>query len=268
MSPPAPRRVHIAPVGYEDSRIYLPAEERGAEIVVLLRHSQNNPRADACLERAVEGLHQREIDTEEAECDFFDLGSSLDNILSLVSDYPNDHVEINLSSGSKITAIAGIIATMIEDAEPYYAKPDGYLLDSEDSLTEFDEDFTTASVTQGLEEIITIPSIPGIKPNCELIKILRFIQQNQPASPQEGVQKIEVNRFALEEDMGLVATTDKTADEADEIYDLTNREIFNPLSERDYIEFTSTGPGRGQIRITKRGENLVEIGPSICPELS
>src|SRR5579864_218680 len=100
-------RVHIAPVGFEVDRIVLPAKEMKADKIWLLIH--NNPaqdKAKAYVENIKNELKKAKIHFEIANLDRLDLFMVLKSVKEIVEKEKSNDIYINVSSGSKIQAIA------------------------------------------------------------------------------------------------------------------------------------------------------------------
>lgn len=204
MSDYIPRRVHIAPQGFEDERIYRPALKRDADIVILIGHDDSDETARRCRERITEALEEHDITVEnEITCDLFDLADALETILAVIrARNPDDIVRVNISAGSKITAIAGMLACMFTGADPYYVVPDGY--DEPDEGAEYE------TVSHGMADIKSLPAYPVTEPDRQLIRVLSFIEDEQPDEGPSGVLLKEIGQFLLENDLPVVQASDKT----------------------------------------------------------
>jgi hypothetical protein len=251
-----PRRVHIAPQGFEDERIYIPAIERDADILILVSHTDTDETAGQCRKRIVDVLDEHGIEVQDTEtCNLFDLNESLETLLALIrSRNPDDTVRVNISAGSKITAIAGMLACMFTDADPYYVIPEGYHDNRED------EEYQT--VSHGMEDIKRLPAYPVTEPDLQLIQVLSFIEEEQPDDSPYGVLLKEIGRYLLEQDLPAVHGSDKSPDEAEDIYPTVNEKIVNPLHERQLISKTRLDGGT-QIRTTQEGNEMLALAKSL-----
>ena len=209
-----PRRVHIAPQGFEDERIYIPAIDRDADILVLVGHDEPDETAVQCRERIVDALNEQGIEVQEtATCNLFDLNNSLETLLTLIRDRnPEDTVRVNISAGSKITAIAGMLACMFTDADPYYVVP-----------------------------------------------------EEQPNDGPYGVLLKDIGRYLLEQDLPAVHGSNKSPDDAEDIYPTVNEKIVSPLHQRRLISKTRLDGGT-QIRTTQEGKEMLALAESLTGE--
>lgn len=255
MANPVPRRVHIAPQGFEDERIYRPAIRRDADIVILVDHTDDDDTAQQCREEIIEALDEQGIEIQDdVACDLFDLNDSLETILSLIRDRnPDDTVRVNISAGSKITAIAGMLACMFTNADPYYVVPEGYHESSEEGYN---------TVSHGMKSIKSLPAYPVTEPDLQLIQVLAFIQEEQPDDGPYGVLLKEIGRYLLEQDLPAVQGSNKSPEEAEGIYPIVNEKIVEPLSQRRLVSKTRLDGGT-QIRTTQEGREMLSLAESL-----
>lgn len=252
------RRIHVAPQGYEDERIYLPAIDLDADEVILLPHGDNDEdeTATQCRENIIENLEAEGIETEVERCDLFDLNDSLETLLRLIrSRAPDDDIKVNVSAGSKITAIAGMMACMFTDADPLYIVPDGY--NNEGANT----------VSYGMQDIKGLPAYPIAEPDYQLIEVLDFIEEQQPENPPDGVLLREIGEFLLENDLPAVQGSDKEPGQAEDIYPIIRERIISPLLRHGLIHERSL-KGGVHIRTTPEGEAMLELGRSLIDEIT
>ena len=252
-----PRRVHISPQGFEDERIYKPAIQRDADTVILIGHKESDETAETCQSRIIEALEEHNIPVEtEVKCDLFDLADALETILAEIrARHPDDFVRVNISAGSKITAIAGMLACMFTEADPYYVVPEGY------NEAEEDEEYET--VSHGMDEIKRLPAYPVTDPDLQLIEVLSFIEEKQPESGPSGVLLREIGQYLLEHDLPVVQASDKEPEEVDDIYPMIN-EIVEPLENRRFIH-TKRFDGGTHVRTTDEGSEMLELAKSLSP---
>lgn len=247
MRPPVPRRIHIAPQGYEDERIFLAALDLDAEQVILLSPDDDDERGNRCHSNIRNELEEEGIEVDTVPCDIFDMGETLRELLRQIRQYnPSDSILVNVSAGSKISAIAGMMACMFTTASPYYVHPDGYASE---------EDHVSYSYKKATE----LPTFPVAEPDFQLINILDFIHEGQPENGNEGVTLKQIGQHLLDEDLPAVAGTD--AEDPESIYPLIN-EALKPLLDDDLVTKTRL-KGGAHIRTTSRGEDMLSLGRSL-----
>ncbi|WP_150123017.1 DUF6293 family protein [Haladaptatus sp. R4] len=255
-------RIYIAPQGYEDERIYCPAIGLNAEKVILLTHTGNegDSRANRCQERVEEKLEEESIEIENFDCDIFDPIDALKAFMTCIRRIePNADVIVNVSSGSKITAIAGMMACMFTEADPMYVRPEGYGSRETAEGRMGDSD----AVSYGMKEMVDLPAYPVTEPDYEFIQVLAYISDNQPGSGIKGVIIKEIGGFLLENDFSAVETSN--AEDPEKIYPLVNRKIIEPLYSQGLIDKQRFEKSI-HIRTTRNGERMLELGRSLISD--
>jgi len=107
-------RVHIAPVGYEIDRIVIPAKERKADKVWLLVH--DNPGEDKALsyiEKITKLLQKEKIKVVKEHHNRLDMFQIIKSVKKIIEQENENTIFVNLASGSKIQAIACMMACMM-----------------------------------------------------------------------------------------------------------------------------------------------------------
>ncbi|UHQ98910.1 DUF6293 family protein (plasmid) [Natrinema zhouii] len=248
MSLGGPRRIHIAPLGYEDERIYQPIIEEDADKAILLIHDQDESESlgAKCREKVETALDDENIDYELRECNIFDLKEALGEFQNLIYQHHADAVFVNISTGSKITAISGMLACMMAGGRPYYVKP---------------EDYGESTVSQGVEETFTVSAYPIEPPNEETIKVLEFIKEENDRGNDVIIS--DLNKFVNDENLSLVRGIERQ--DSDNIYDLVRSNLIAPLSEREFIRVQRIGNEK-RITLTEQGERVLDFSRFILEE--
>ena len=165
-------RVHVAPVGFEIDRIVLPAIKMRADRVWLIVH--NEPHADkgSRFVKLIQAkLKDARIDCLQAQADRIDLFDILRALRTIFFREKGNSILVNVSVGSKIQAIASMMACMMfKDIamiiKPYYVVPERY---NSSSAKEENQE------TEGLKDIIGLPEYKIEIPSEKLIKCLDII---------------------------------------------------------------------------------------------
>lgn len=247
-SSPVPRRVQVVPLGFEYARLKEPILEWRADVVVAVEYSESE-REIPYLQRLLVELEDNErIDLHLMECDIFDLYDTLGTLTRAISEYPDDEVYVNLSAGSKITAIAGMIACMATDARPIYARPD-YGSEAERIPTE--------PFHEAVAETFELPRYPVDRPSDTLLRFLGFIERETTETESgryRGVSKKELIDFALEESFAFVAESEATTEKG--YYRLLDTHIVSPAREKGYITVEKVGRKKF-VSLAPDGENAL-----------
>jgi hypothetical protein len=143
--------VHIAPVGYEIDRIVIPAKEKKADKVWLLVH--DNPSEDKALsyiEKITKLLKKEKIKVVKEYHNRLDLFQIIKSVKKIIEDEKENNIYGNLASGSKIQAIACMMACMMynrmKNVIPFYAEAKDYL------------GFSGEQLSTGIKNITEVPT--------------------------------------------------------------------------------------------------------------
>jgi len=114
MSKHARLRIHIAPLGFESDRIVLPAIEMKADKVWILIHNElKTTKAKSYLDNIKTRLRKERIEFETKKLDRLNLFSIIKGVRSIMSEEEDNTYYVNVSSGSKIQAVACTMACMM-----------------------------------------------------------------------------------------------------------------------------------------------------------
>lgn len=125
--PGTPLRVHIAYTGHDTDRVTEPLIRLQADVAYLF-HGGPDPRAKECHAQNLEKLQSHpSIRVEAPECDPWTLSDVLTAYAKVIHQNleQGHHVFVNVSTGSKLAAMGGVISCMLWGARPYYAQLGG-----------------------------------------------------------------------------------------------------------------------------------------------
>jgi hypothetical protein len=243
-------RVHVAPVGFEVDRIVLPAVEMKADRVWLITH--NNPSIDEG-HQFVNSIRDK---LKQERVELFDI---LRALRIIILKEKGNSILVNVSVGSKIQAIASMMACMmfkdIAMVKPYYVVPERYT----SSLAKEEK-----QETEGLKQIIGLPEYKIEIPSDKLIRCLDLI--NRKSDGKKGVPKRELKDSAIEsgliqEDEKRITDRRRTKEQYSEqaAYMSLNKNLIEPLQK--YWRFiTETKVGTHHIiSLTDEGKNALHF---------
>ncbi len=245
MSKHARLRIHIAPLGFESDRIVLPAIDMKADKVWILIH--NNPKktkAQTYLDDIKTRLRENRIDFDIKELDRLNLFSIIKGVKSIIAESENNTYYINVSSGSKIQAVACTMACMMfnekDNLIPYYAQPENYF------------EYNGEQMSTGLEKIIDLPQYDIKTPDKKLIQTLQIIKGNE--------NKINKTNLALAVDDKKIIEIGAKKDNYEQArFTSLDKNIIQPLmKDWGFIKQSKIGRTRW-IEITSKGEEALEI---------
>lgn len=238
-------RVHVAPVGFEIDRIALAAKQMKADRVWLLMHTEpSKDRAQGFMEKIKAQLKKEKIEVQIAHSNRFDLFKLLRALKEIVQKEEGNDIFVNCSSGSKIQAIACMMACMMFQGKtkltPYYAEPESYSSVKGEQLS------------SGLKSIVKLPAYEIHTPKPILVQALKIIQENGGK-----ITKKEMARISHEKKIIVVNAKEENFQQAR--FASLDKNIIQPLqNEWKFIEIERIGRTRW-IKTTPEGQGAVEF---------
>lgn len=233
--------VHIVAFGYEYDRIQEALHQGKADTVVLLNNSSaGDIRADFQDDLQEELEESGDIELDVRRCDIFDMYDSLEAQMKAISDYSDEDVYVNLATGTKVTAVSGMIACMATDADPFYIKAElsGSTPPNKEDLPRFGS-------------FIEVPDYPIDKPSDDQIRVMEHIYREKGESE---ARKKDIIDFAVEDDLDFAVGAKDVTVKA--LYPRLDNYIINPLTENGFLETEKRG-NTTRVRLTEDGEKAV-----------
>ncbi|MEM3089146.1 MAG: DUF6293 family protein [Candidatus Nitrosotenuis sp.] len=164
-------RVHIAPVGFEIDRVVMPAKEMKADKVWLLVHEKpSEDKAGSYIEKIQKQLQREKIRVVKEYHDRLDLFNIIKSVKRIIESEQKNTLYVNLASGSKIQAIACMMACMMFNENnriiPFYAEAERY------------SGFEGKQMSYGVKNLMQIPAYQIHTPRPELILALKIIRDH------------------------------------------------------------------------------------------
>ncbi|MFA9518643.1 DUF6293 family protein [Halopenitus sp. H-Gu1] len=238
-----PKRIHIVPLGYEEDRIVKPVLSYDADEVLLLEPDPDSEEIHRpeYHERVRDQLRNAGIEIETIECNIFNLYSSLGTIAELANEFREHNVYVNLASGSKVTAIGGMIACMATGAIPYYVRAETYAGGDE------------RPVASGVKKIETLPKYHIEEPEPQHISILDYVTTNEP------VTKHNLIEYGKHKELPFIARYDADGVQNPDrgYYRRLNTQIINPLLNRGFIDVEKHSKYQ-YVTVTESGSNQLQ----------
>ena len=240
-------RVQIAPLGYEYNRILEPVYEYNADTVVLLRHKASQDYEAPFQRELVQTLRENDrIDLKERECDLFDINSAVTAFVSAIESHQKDDVLVNVSTGSKLTAIAGMMACQSTSATPFYVAPS---FQNEDGSREA----PSKPLVDSVGEMFDLPVFRLNAPSSDQLAMLEYLRE------QNGATKKELIQHARDEKLSFIVNTSSKTDEG--LYRLLETHIIKPLREQNYIHVEKDGRKK-RVYLDEHGRDALRIFPN------
>ena len=235
-------RVHVVPVGFEVLRVTEPLIRMRADKAYFVRYRADDPamRFYARVKNELESRYQH-IAIEETFVDIWNLYSCLEAYREIIRQEQGNHVYFNVSTGTKITAMAGLLSCMLWDATPYYAKVAYPQARAQDIPTE------------QVDEPDILPIYEINKPKEELLLILGILKQN-------GGRMKKVNLIRKLEEEGIIKVRDESKTDLSRAAKHSQlRAMIEPLeSSWRYIKVEASGR-RSEVSLTEQGNTALNV---------
>ncbi|WP_115863942.1 HFX_2341 family transcriptional regulator domain-containing protein [Halorussus litoreus] len=232
--------VHVAPLGFEYDRIVGPVRRYEADVLYLLEHDDPASSPDYHDDLRDE-LTEVDVEVRTRSVDIMDVYDVLGVVTTLVADHAADLVRVNVSSGSKLSAVGATIACMATGATAYYVHPEGYPYADRGERQSY-----------GYADDEVLPSYPIESPTADQIAVMDFLAETN--TDAYTAKKKDVIEFAEEEGLAFVADNEPANDKAK--FALLNANVVDPLVEDDYLAVEDVGR-RKQLRLTETGTNAL-----------
>lgn len=236
-------RIHIVPVGFEFRRVTDPLINMQADRVYLITHADDDHAsrflAEIKKEIATKYIH---IDVKEIFLDVWDMYACIEEFHSIISKEKENHVYINVSTGTKITAIAGMLSCMMWHAQPYYVSV-SYPAKTPDTIP-----------TEHVQDINVFPTYEIKQPKPVFMHILNLLQSyGKPMRKAVLIDKLEeigiIKATSIISDTELSATAKHSQ----------LRSLLDPM-EKEWSLITVQASGRrSEVSITDQGITALRV---------
>ena len=238
-------RIHVAPVGFETDRIVLSAKKRRADRVYLMVHQ--NPSQDKAghfIRKAQDTLKKENIEVVIEPHDRLDLFEIIKSIKQIIVKEEGNNIYVNLASGSKIQAIAGMMACMMfnekKNVFPFYVEAKEYT------------GFKKQEISTGIKELIDLPSYEIQKPEQKHIDALKLISENDGRLTKKMMAELADNG-------GLISVNAEKENYSQARFASLDKNIIQPLLVHwKFIEEEKIGRTRW-IKMTQEGQNAAKF---------
>jgi len=245
MSKIATFRVHIAPLGFEIDRIVLPLKETKADKLWLLVHEKTaEDKSGPYLEKIKKECKKLGVKLEISYADRLSIFKAIKAVKEIISKEENNYIYVNVASGSKIQAIACMMACMIlkecKNIKPFYAEPEKYAA------------FEGKQQSFGIKDTIPLPIYEIQTPKIKLVAALRIVYEHK----NQRLTKKEMAELAEEQELIII---DSQHNHSQARFASLDKNIIEPLeNDWGFIEIEKIGRNRW-IKITEEGLNAAEF---------
>lgn len=187
--PNIPQRIHIAPVGFEVDRIVLPVLGMRAEKVILIANEPSQDKAKKFYADVQKRLTEEKVDFEIVRTPFFSLKDNINLFTDLIIKNKEQQLWINISSGSKIQALAAFIAVMAAKSQEinvatYYVEPEKYT-----------EDPPENPISSGCKKVHELPIFPLHTPPKEIQQSVVLLTERPYYKLELAIKLAKANIF-------------------------------------------------------------------------
>jgi CRISPR locus-related DNA-binding protein len=235
-------RVHIATVGFQVKRIAEPLIRERADKVYLINHS-NDDKAVPYLEKILKILRKEKfLKVEKRTTNIWDLFDCLQTYKKIIKEEQNAHIYINVSTGSKVSSIAGTLACMIWKGTPYYAHIDySDKKDTDDGLPD-----------ENVISLVELPVYSINRPKPESLFVLKALSEVKGGKLKKSklIEQLE-EAGLIDKDLSIAAKHSKL------------KGLLNPISiagglDNPMIEVEYRGR-QSNVILTTQGESTLKI---------
>ncbi len=239
-------RVHIAPLGFEVDRITIPLKQTKADKLWLLAHDNRSSDLSApYLEKIKKECKKLGVEVKIAYADRLSLFKAIKSIKDIIEQEKGNYIYVNVASGSKIQAIACMMACMVlkncDNLQPFYAEPEKYAA------------FEGKQQSFGIKDTIPLPIYEIQTPKPKLLAALKVISEQK----NQKITKKEMAKIADKE--GIITVNAEESNYSQARFASLDKNIIAPL-EKDwkFIEIEKIGRNRW-IKITQEGRDAAEF---------
>ncbi len=245
-------RIHVAVQGLEIDRIMEPIINSKADKAHILIFRDEKTERFMKQHRIIkENLEKNKIEVETVGVEIHDYNDLIQTFSKIIKTERKQHesceIFLNLSVGTKISAIAGMDACRLWGCTPYYVIPEEYAPENQ----------AKESLSKGVKEIIHPPLFEMVKPENNLIEALKLLDLKKG-----WMYKKEFKKKLLEKKMLRVQK--KYADPKEQAkvsaeYMALNHQYIKPLEDAwKFIQQEKVGRNI-RLTITNRGREALEI---------
>ena len=240
------KRIHIVPVGYDSySRVVEPLLDPRADKIFFIRHEKGAIRShDKFFKSITKEMERVGIPyDDQIEIDIWNLFQCIEVFREIIQKETKkeNHVYINVSTGTKVTAMAGILACMMWDQTPYYVK-----------LT----NPTKKKIIPrkiSVDQAEKLPTFDIKKPDYKTMKVLEKIASYR----DEMLRKWQLTDYLVDEGIIKPSNLENVFTVNAKLAQLQN--ITYPMEKYwGFVEMEHRG-SRSQVKITKKGKQALRI---------
>lgn len=232
-------RIHIVPLGYDFTRATEPLIKMKADKVYFIKHVIDKGHSKF-LTQIKKELKRKlpQIEINEKKSDTWNLYECIEEYRKIIHVESGNQVSINLSTGTKITAIAGMLSCMIFDASPYYVR-----LSDPPEKNEI--------IREGVKDPQPLPEYKLKKPDPNSMKILKMLQSHG---------KVMRKTFLIKDLVTAEIIKKKGKNDlSDQAKHNQLRRLLYPLEKQWGFVRIESSPRNSEVILTEQGEKAIQI---------
>ena len=185
------------------------------------------------------------VEVKIAYSDRLSIFKAIKSIKDIIEEEKNNYIYVNVASGSKIQAIACMMACMVlkncDNLKPFYAQPEKYAA------------FEGKQQSFGIKDTIALPIYEIQTPKPKLLAALKIVfEQKDQKMTKKDMAKIT-------EEKGIITINSEEKNHSQARFASLDKNIIAPLEkEWKFIEIEKIGRNRW-IKITEEGRNAAEF---------
>ncbi len=235
-------RIHVAPVGFDPvQRVAAPLIEQRADKAYLVSRSKQDPATEIVDKVEAALAKHPSIEIKRVYANIWDLFSCLEKYRDIFGSERRHHIYVNVSTGSKILSMAGMLACMLWGGTPYYAKLD------------YEEGGPTAGTDK--RKVTGIDFLPVYQinmPSPESLQVLGFLDKaGGKMSKKELIEELqspEVKMIPV-----YLPSQPRSAPHS------RLRAILDPMESHWHFVEVRTRGRRSNVLLTEQGKNALRI---------
>jgi len=226
-------RIHISPIGYDNERVWRPLLDPKADKVYLIT-KKGEDHAKKYVEGVIQSLNEHKIPFVEKKCSIDDLAEVLGLYRKIFQAEAGNSILVNVSTGSKIMAIAGMMACMMWNGEPYYVVPDRY---------------EGEQIAHGMKEKKPLPHYRIDKPPEAIVELTMFLDEKGAA----GASKKSIIRRLKSKGFLTIIPQEREPDEEVHLNAKKGKKREGPSPQAEYkaLEERVLRPAREEWKFTR-----------------
>ena len=231
-------RIHIVTIDHHIERITEPMINLRADKAYIIAHKENDAVTEF-LKKTKDILKKHKIPAFVIYVDIWNLMACVEQFRKIIESEKNNQIFFNVSCGTKISCISAMMACMMWECEPYYAKPDYQEIKKPKKIT-----------AEKIDEIVSIPTYKMITPKSEYLLVLELLEINKGKMKKRHLIE-ELKKLSIIEPVG-VSSLSKPAEHGQ------LKTILEPMINMEYVTVETLGRN-SIVSISIQGKNTLRI---------